>query len=222
MAASGRHAVYQAGSKWHMPVMSINDYMSCIIESMNIGHVRKLFFCLRSTPFGPLAILWDVKDDRRKICRIIISTPVIKADKAVRQFFPAAVTGSCSEVTDLIDRIDAFFRGEAVKFTLDNIRLNLCAPFQKKVLLAEYAIPRGKVSFYSSIARRLNNPKAARAVGTALATNPFPIVIPCHRAIRSDGTLGGYQGGLEMKHRLLEMEGVEFRDEKHVAERCFY
>jgi methylated-DNA-[protein]-cysteine S-methyltransferase len=202
--------------------LSINNYMYCIIESMNIGHMRKHFFCLRSTPFGPLAILWDVQNGRLKIFRIIISTPVMKADIAVRQFFPSAIAGSCSEATDLINGIDTFFRGEAVKFPLDNIRLNLCAPFQKKVLLAEYAIPRGKVSFYCSIARRLNSPKAARAVGTALATNPFPIVIPCHRAIRSDGTLGGYQGGLDMKRKLLEIEGVEFRDEKHVAKRCFY
>jgi methylated-DNA-[protein]-cysteine S-methyltransferase len=63
----------------------------------------------------------------------------------------------------------------------------------------------------------LENPRAARAVGTALATNPFPIVIPCHRVIRSDGTLGGYGGGLEMKRKLLEMEGVAFHDADHVA-----
>jgi methylated-DNA-[protein]-cysteine S-methyltransferase len=66
------------------------------------------------------------------------------------------------------------------------------------------------VSTYQRIAKYLGNAKGARAVGSALAGNPFPIIIPCHRAIRSDGTLGGYQGGLEMKRRLLEMEGVMF------------
>jgi methylated-DNA-[protein]-cysteine S-methyltransferase len=77
-------------------------------------------------------------------------------------------------------------------------------------LRAEHGIPRGSVSTYQRIAKLLGNRNATRAVGGALANNPFPIIIPCHRAIRSDGTLGGYQGGLKMKRALLEMEGVFF------------
>jgi methylated-DNA-[protein]-cysteine S-methyltransferase len=68
----------------------------------------------------------------------------------------------------------------------------------------------------------LGKPSAARAVGRALATNPFPIIIPCHRAVRSDGSLGGYQGGLAMKRALLEMEGVEFDARGRVATPGFY
>ena len=64
------------------------------------------------------------------------------------------------------------------------------------------------MSTYQRIAGHLGNTQAARAVGTALAHNPFPIIVPCHRAIRSDGTLGGFQGGVEMKRALLGMEGV--------------
>ena len=64
------------------------------------------------------------------------------------------------------------------------------------------------MSTYQRIAGHLGHPRAARAVGTALAHNPFPIIVPCHRAIRSNGTLGGFQGGVEMKRALLEMEGV--------------
>ncbi|HUV77781.1 MAG TPA: MGMT family protein [Desulfobacterales bacterium] len=60
------------------------------------------------------------------------------------------------------------------------------------------------------------------AVGTALAKNPFPIIIPCHRAVRSDGTLGGYQGGLEMKRALLEMEGVCFDTLDRVLTKGFF
>ena len=81
------------------------------------------------------------------------------------------------------------------------------SPFEQGVLRAEHGIPRGKVSTYQRIARHLGSAQAARAVGTALAHNPFPIIVPCHRAIRSDGTLGGFQGGVEMKRVLLEMEG---------------
>jgi methylated-DNA-[protein]-cysteine S-methyltransferase len=82
--------------------------------------------------------------------------------------------------------------------------------FQKKVLQAEYGIPRGWISTYGKIANHIGNINAARAVGRALASNPFPIAIPCHRAIRKNGELGGYQGGVEMKRSLLKMEGIKF------------
>jgi len=78
------------------------------------------------------------------------------------------------------------------------------------VLLAEHAIPRGLVSTYGRIARHIGAPGAARAVGTALAQNPFPIIVPCHRAVRVNGALGGFRGGLDMKRKLLEGEGVLF------------
>ncbi len=78
------------------------------------------------------------------------------------------------------------------------------------MLQAEYGIPRGWVSTYGRIARELGVVGGGRAVGNALASNPFPLLIPCHRAVRSTGALGGYQGGLEMKKALLEMEGVVF------------
>ncbi len=88
--------------------------------------------------------------------------------------------------------------------------------------MAEYGIPRGSVSTYGRMAAHLGIPGGARAVGNALATNPFPIVIPCHRAIRSDGTLGGYQGGLAMKRILLEQEGVVIDDRGRVRSTKLY
>jgi methylated-DNA-[protein]-cysteine S-methyltransferase len=79
------------------------------------------------------------------------------------------------------------------------------------------------VSTYGRIARHLAIPGGARAVGRALARNPFPIIIPCHRAIRSDGRLGGFQGGPAMKRALLELEGVECSSTGRVsAERLYY
>jgi methylated-DNA-[protein]-cysteine S-methyltransferase len=83
-----------------------------------------------------------------------------------------------------------------------------CSKFQQKVLRVVSAIPKGKVSTYQSIAKKIGQPKAARAVGRVLATNPFPIIIPCHRVICSDGSLGGYQGGRKKKLALLKKEGV--------------
>jgi methylated-DNA-[protein]-cysteine S-methyltransferase len=115
--------------------------------------------------------------------------------------------------------------GEIVAFDLDMepIALETCSEFQQSVLRAEHAIPRGWVSTYGKIAAHLGLSRGARAVGGALAHNPFPLVVPCHRAVRADGTLGGYQGGSAMKRALLEMEGVEVSatDSVHAAQ-IFY
>ena len=82
--------------------------------------------------------------------------------------------------------------------------------FQETVLDLVKQIPPGSVSTYSAIARELTGSvRAARAVGLALARNPYPIIIPCHRVVMSDGDLGGYSLGLEKKKELLSAEGVE-------------
>ena len=106
---------------------------------------------------------------------------------------------------------------------MQSIDFDQCSGIQKKVLLAEYDIPRGWVSTYKRIANKIGIPKGARVVGNALARNPFPIVIPCHRAIKSNGELGGFQGGIEMKQTLLEMEGIEFSNNgKVIADKIYY
>ncbi len=178
--------------------------------------------CFRDTNFGPVAVLWSVVDDRPMVSCILISKPEMTADRISAKSYPAAGNFSCSEINELADLIRAFLAGEDIRFDLDMVRLDLCSPFQQKVLRAEHAISRGRVSSYGLIAKYLNTPGGARAVGTALATNPFPIVIPCHRAVRSDGALGGYQGGIAMKRLLLKMEGVAFRDETHVVGGNFF
>jgi methylated-DNA-[protein]-cysteine S-methyltransferase len=76
------------------------------------------------------------------------------------------------------------------------------------VLETVRSIPHGEVRSYGWVARQIGKPKAARAVGQALAANPMPLVVPCHRVIGSDGSLTGFTGGLKMKKRLLELEGV--------------
>ena len=82
--------------------------------------------------------------------------------------------------------------------------------FQLKVWNAISKIPKGKVKTYKELARSIRKPKASRAVANACGKNPFPIKIPCHRVIRSDGKLGGYsgKGGIKTKRKLLRSEGV--------------
>ncbi|HEX9156859.1 MAG TPA: MGMT family protein [Syntrophales bacterium] len=141
--------------------------------------------------------------------QILLSKPGQPAETTRMEQFPDSVPSSCKLIDDLAGRIDAFLDGADVRFALGHVQLGLCPTFQRRVLLAEYAIPRGSVSTYGRMAAHLGIPGGARAVGNALATNPFPIVIPCHRAIRSDGRLGGYQGGFAMKKALLMQEGVD-------------
>jgi AraC family transcriptional regulator of adaptative response/methylated-DNA-[protein]-cysteine methyltransferase len=79
--------------------------------------------------------------------------------------------------------------------------------FQRKVWHELLRIPAGSTASYGEVARRIGMPRSARAVARACATNPLPLVVPCHRVVRSDGELGGYGGGVERKRALLEREG---------------
>jgi methylated-DNA-[protein]-cysteine S-methyltransferase len=179
-------------------------------------------YCLRKTPFGPVAVLWSVYGGQPKIVRVLLSKSEASAKQLVKAFFSDVLCFSCAEVDAVADQIVAFLTGDDICFSLDIARLDLCSEFQQRVLHAEHGIPRGSVSTYQRIAKYLSNANGARAVGTALANNPFPILIPCHRAIRSNGTLGGYQGGLEMKRALLEMEGISLDNSGKVTTNNFF
>ncbi len=87
-------------------------------------------------------------------------------------------------------------------------KLAALTPFQQRVLLECAKIPRGQTVTYAQLAKRIGKPRAARAVGNALAINPLAPLIPCHRVLRSDGALGGYsaRGGVRKKERLLKSE----------------
>ncbi len=82
-------------------------------------------------------------------------------------------------------------------------------PFQKKAYKAVLSIPLGEVRTYKWVARKIGNTRASRAVGQALKRNPYTLIIPCHRVIKSDGSLGGYSKGVRMKKRLLKKENME-------------
>jgi len=182
----------------------------------------KMTHHVRQTPFGPIATLRSISKDQPKILRITLLKPEASATQSFNTLFGRSKAGMCSEIDEAADLIEAFLHGEDVRFPLDLLRMDLCPDFQQKVLLAEYGIPRGQVSTYGLIAAFLGNSLAARAVGSALARNPFPIFIPCHRAVRSDRTLGGYQGGPTMKRALLAMEGIRFDGAGRVMVKDFY
>ena len=111
--------------------------------------------------------------------------------------------GRCAHVRA---QLDAYFRGERREFGLE-LRPRGTA-WQRKVWDALLRIPAGTTIDYRELAVRAGNPAAVRAAGRANATNPIPIIIPCHRVIGANGALTGYGGGLEAKERLLLLEGV--------------
>jgi methylated-DNA-[protein]-cysteine S-methyltransferase len=111
---------------------------------------------------------------------------------------------------DLVRReLDEYFEGKRHEFDL-KIDLSLIkTPFAKRLLQATARIPFGETRTYRDMATAAGNPLAVRAAGNALGHNPIPIVVPCHRVLRTGGSIGGYTGGLDRKIKLLATEGVE-------------
>jgi methylated-DNA-[protein]-cysteine S-methyltransferase len=110
---------------------------------------------------------------------------------------------------ELVAAVRAYFTGEPVRFTA---RLDLTSqtPFRRRVLLACRRIPYGQTASYADLARVAGSPSAFRAVGSAMANNPLPLVIPCHRVLRADGGIGGFSApaGVSIKRRLLALEAA--------------
>ena len=114
----------------------------------------------------------------------------------------------------LMERLKAYFSGCRTSFP-DKLDLSRATHFQREVWEITRLIPYGETRSYAWVAEQIKKPKAVRAVGQALARNPLPIIIPCHRVRASDGDLGGFSGGIEVKRYLLSLEAsanVSLRD----------
>jgi methylated-DNA-[protein]-cysteine S-methyltransferase len=103
--------------------------------------------------------------------------------------------------------LDEYFAGQRQAFDLP-LDWRLAAGFRSIVLHQLPGIGYGQTASYATVARLAGNPKAVRAVGTACATNPLPLIVPCHRVVRADGSLGGYLGGVDAKRALLTLEAA--------------
>jgi len=109
----------------------------------------------------------------------------------------------------VLRQLAEYFAGQRDSFNV-SVDLSRSTDFQQQVLRAASRVPRGGLATYAEIARHIGKPRASRAVGQALARNPVPIVIPCHRVVAADGSLTGYsgRGGIRTKAQLLVLEGV--------------
>ncbi len=130
-------------------------------------------------------------------------------EEALRDAMELGATGQASErdLADLPERICALASGR-----YDNLAVHVdwdgLSGFRRAVLEETMRIPAGETRSYGWIAQKVGNPRAARAVGRVMATNPLPLVVPCHRVVGSDGSLTGYGGGLALKEALLRAEGA--------------
>jgi methylated-DNA-[protein]-cysteine S-methyltransferase len=127
-------------------------------------------------------------------------------DELARRISPR-VLESPRRVAPVARELDQYFAGRRRRFDVP-LDWSLVGPYARRVLRATARIPFGKVSTYREVARKAGNPAASRAAGNALGSNPIPIVVPCHRVLRTGGGLGGYGGGVEVKQLLLELEGA--------------
>ncbi|MFC2005408.1 methylated-DNA--[protein]-cysteine S-methyltransferase [Chloroflexota bacterium] len=114
-------------------------------------------------------------------------------------------TWSPHSFDNLMERLKVFFSGRKAIFP-DKLDLSGATPFQCKVWEITKLIPYGATRSYLGLATQLKKRRAARAVGQALSRNPLPVIIPCHRVVASDGRLGGFSGGVEIKQHLLYLE----------------
>ncbi|MFQ3549502.1 MAG: methylated-DNA--[protein]-cysteine S-methyltransferase [Armatimonadota bacterium] len=109
----------------------------------------------------------------------------------------------------LISKLDNYFNGIRENFKSIKIDTRNKTDFQKKVIDEVRNIDYGQTASYSDIAKNVGSPKAHRAVGNVMANNEIPIIVPCHRVVKIDKSLGGFSGGLDMKIELLKLEGVK-------------
>jgi methylated-DNA-[protein]-cysteine S-methyltransferase len=156
------------------------------------------------SPFGPLL----VAASRRGLVRLAYPN---EASEQVLEELAAGVSPRVLESPAMLEEVrrelEEYFEGARQLFDI-SVDWVLTRGFNRKVLQATARIPYGSVSTYGDVAGRAGNPRAYRAAGNALGSNPIPIVVPCHRVVPSGGGLGGYTGGVERKEFLLSLEGA--------------
>lgn len=124
-------------------------------------------------------------------------------------------TDDDARIEQAISQLTRYFDGDLSQFETE-VDLGGVSEFTRLVLDATSSIPYGEVRTYGEVAAMIDTPGATQAVGNALGMNPIPIVIPCHRVIRSDGSMGSYTGGVHIKRALLDIEGVHFPEQQRL------
>jgi methylated-DNA-[protein]-cysteine S-methyltransferase len=158
---------------------------------------------LVDSPLGPLF----VATSDAGLCRISYDADPEGEEELLARGYGARVLRAPRAVDLARRELDEYFEGRRRLFDLP-LDLRVAAPFRRAVLAELAQVPYGEVTTYGALAARAGRPRAARAVGSVMNSNPVPIVLPCHRVVGADGRLVGYGGGIERKETLLRLEGA--------------
>ena len=159
-----------------------------------------------ATDMGWVGILSSAKG----LVRLTLPQPSAEEALGLLGSSPSYATRSPHQFEDLVSRLRIYFGGRKAAFP-DELDFSQATHFKRKVWCITRLIPYGETRSYRWLAVQIGKPNAMRAVGQALARNPLPIIIPCHRVVASNGKLGGYSGGVEMKRYLLHLEAGSYQ-----------
>ena len=175
-----------------------------LADRANAEGLLDVAYATADSPFGPL-LLATTPRGLVKVSFPIFDTDETLADLAAR-ISPRMIEAP-AQLDEVRRQLDLYFEGKRTEFDLP-LDWQLSKDFRQRVLRAIDRIPYGQTRSYREVATSAGNERAVRAAGSACGSNPIPIVVPCHRVLRSGGALGGYGGGLPMKRALLQLEGV--------------
>jgi methylated-DNA-[protein]-cysteine S-methyltransferase len=175
-----------------------------------MNNVRHAVF---ATAIGPCAIAWGAQG--------IVGSWLPDADEAalrrrIQRRLPESIEGPApQDIQVVIDRLQALMEGERVDLSGSPLDMTGQPDFHRRAYAIALAIPPGETRSYGEIAQQLGEPGAARAVGQAMGSNPFPPIVPCHRVLAAGGRSGGFSspGGVDMKRRLLGIERARIGSE---------
>jgi methylated-DNA-[protein]-cysteine S-methyltransferase len=180
----------------------LDELVAAALSRADAHDLVDVAWVVEDTPIGPLVLAATPLG----LVRVNFGHEDEMVDELAAQVSPRVVRLP-SRLDDVRRQLDEYFAGRRHDFDLALDR-RLSHGYRRAVLEELSHVPYGETVSYKDLAERTGNPRASRAVGTAMATNPIPIVVPCHRVLRTGGALGGYGGGLDTKVWLLRHEGA--------------
>jgi methylated-DNA-[protein]-cysteine S-methyltransferase len=182
----------------------MKDSLNRLAERASDEGLLDVAYTTTDSPFGPLLLATTPKGLVR------VGLPNQDADELLVELATRVsprVLEAPAQLDEARRELDLYFEGKLTDFDLP-LDWQLSRDFRRRVLRAIARIPYGQTRSYTQMATSAGNERAVRAAGTACGSNPIPVVVPCHRVLRTSGALGGYGGGLPMKEGLLRLEGV--------------
>jgi methylated-DNA-[protein]-cysteine S-methyltransferase len=182
---------------------TLNRSLNHLAARAAAANLLDVAYTTADSPFGPLLLA----QTPRGLVRVGLpnqDADELLVDLATR--VSPRVLEAPAQLDEVRRELDLYFEGRLTEFDLP-LDWQLSRDFRRRVLRAIARIPYGQTRSYTQMAKSAGNERAVRAAGTACGSNPIPLVVPCHRVLRTGGALGGYGGGLPMKEELLRLEG---------------